>query len=80
MEYINDYRLNYSRQLLSHSAELSIDDIYMKVGFNNKSTFYRLFKQKYELTPKEFQNIAIKDRELPNQKRKGEVISHNLFL
>jgi len=80
MEYINDYRLNYSRRLLSHSAELSIDDIYMKVGFNNKSTFYRLFKQKYELTPKEFQNIAIKDRELPSQKRKGEVIFHNLFL
>lgn len=58
-EYINDFKLNYSRRLLSEDISLSIDDIYIRAGFNNKSTFYRLFKQKYDLTPKEFQKIAI---------------------
>lgn len=59
-EYIYDFRLNYSCRLLGEETNLSIDEIYLKAGFNNKSTFYRLFKQKYDLTPKEFQKIARK--------------------
>lgn len=59
MEYINDFRLNYSCHLLSQKTDLSIEDIYINAGYNNKTTFYRLFKQKYDLTPKEFRKIAL---------------------
>lgn len=58
-EYINDFRLSYSRRLLTQNTDMSIDDVYIKAGFSNKSTFYRLFRQKYDLTPREFQKIAI---------------------
>lgn len=58
-EYINDFKLNYARRLLSENINLPIDEVYINAGFNNKSTFYRLFKQKYDLTPKEFQKIAV---------------------
>ncbi len=58
-EYINHYRLEYARQLLSDIQNLSIESVYIAAGFNNKSTFYRLFKQKYDMTPKEFQKIAM---------------------
>ncbi|MDU1906234.1 MAG: helix-turn-helix domain-containing protein [Dysgonomonas sp.] len=61
-EYINHYRLEYSRQLLVTNISLSIENVYTSAGFNNKSTFYRLFKQKYGLTPNEFREIALKEK------------------
>jgi len=61
MEYINEMRLEYARRLLCYSLELSIDEIFVSSGFNSKSTFYRLFKQKYDLTPKEVRELAVKD-------------------
>ncbi len=66
-EYINDFKLNYSRRLLSENINMPIDEIYINAGFNNKSTFYRLFKQKYDLTPKEFQKIAISQHSHPHK-------------
>ncbi|GEM_PF-1098813 len=58
-EYINNHRLEYARFLLSEDTGLSIEDIYLSSGFINKSTFYRLFKLKYDLTPKEFRDVAL---------------------
>lgn len=58
MEYINEKRLEYARRLLSYNVDMSIDEVYLSSGFNSKSTFYRLFKQKYDLTPKELREIA----------------------
>lgn len=60
-EYINHHRLVYASMLLSEKNKISIDNVYLAAGFKNKRTFYRLFKLKYEMTPKEFQNIAISD-------------------
>jgi len=61
MEYINDLRLDHARRLLSQDKVLPIDTIYAMSGFTTKSTFYRLFKQKYDLTPKELRDIAAKE-------------------
>lgn len=57
-EYINDFRLEYARHLLCSDMASSVDSIYKQAGFSNKSTFYRLFKQKYNLTPKEIREVA----------------------
>lgn len=60
-EYINHHRLEYARKLLIGNTDLSVEYIYIDAGFNTKSTFYRLFKQKYDLTPKELRSIAIEN-------------------
>ncbi|MDH6310136.1 AraC-like DNA-binding protein [Dysgonomonas sp. PFB1-18] len=57
-EYINNYRLEYARILLSENMNIPVEKIYTSAGFINKSTFYRLFKQKYDMTPKEFREIS----------------------
>lgn len=66
MEYINEMRLDYARRLLCYNLEFSIDEVYIESGFNSKSTFYRLFKQKYDMTPKEVREIAVKDIHISN--------------
>lgn len=62
MEYIAEMRLEYARRLLCYSIDLPIDEVYMTSGFNSKSTFYRLFRQKYDLTPKEMREIATQNK------------------
>ncbi|SHE81070.1 helix-turn-helix domain-containing protein [Dysgonomonas macrotermitis] len=56
MEYIYDLRLEHARHLLSYNTNIPVQKIYELSGFTNKSTFYRLFKQKYTLTPQDFRN------------------------
>lgn len=54
-ELINHYRLEHARTLLKEmSDKYTIEHIAAQAGFKSKSTFYRLFKSKYGITPKEF--------------------------
>lgn len=59
--YINNYRLEYAFKML-HSSDMSltIDIIAKSSGFATVRTFYRLFKEKYGMTPSEFRkNINV---------------------
>ena len=61
MDYINRLRLSYSRELIVNLSEkLTIESIAIKAGFNSRTTFYRLFLEKYGLTPEEFKKMARK--------------------
>ena len=53
IQYINNYRLEKAAYLLT-STNNSIMDISLEVGFDNLSYFNKLFKKKYNITPKEF--------------------------
>ena len=53
IQYINNYRLEQASLLLT-STDNSIMDISLEVGFDNLSYFNKLFKKKYNITPKEF--------------------------
>ena len=53
IQYINNYRLEKASILLTTSNN-AIMDISLEVGFDNLSYFKKLFKRKYNLTPKEF--------------------------
>jgi AraC-like DNA-binding protein len=55
-EFVNEYRIAeaMSRLQKPEYAHLSILGIAMEVGFNNKSTFNRLFKKHTGLTPSQF--------------------------
>lgn len=52
-QYINNLRLTYAANLLVHTDH-SIIEISHEIGINNLSYFYRLFKQKYKITPAQF--------------------------
>lgn len=59
IEYINNYRLVMASKLLIETDK-SIMDISLEIGFNSVSYFNKLFKNTYNVTPKEFRkNLAI---------------------
>jgi len=52
-DYIKNYRLEKAAELLE-SGDISILDASLAAGFHNLSYFYREFKEKYGMTPKEW--------------------------
>ncbi|GAA0816040.1 hypothetical protein GCM10009111_15230 [Colwellia asteriadis] len=51
-EYLNEWRLNYALELLNNDKfKLTMADLAYQAGFNNRTSFYRVFKQKTGLTP-----------------------------
>ncbi len=54
--FVNDYRLKEAEILLQKEDGLIIKHIYFDVGFNNKNSFYKAFKQKNNCTPSQFRN------------------------
>ncbi len=53
--FINDYRLlEAEKLLLSNNNEHNVKTIYFDVGFNNKVTFYKVFREKHSCTPTEY--------------------------
>ncbi|BCN29132.1 AraC family transcriptional regulator [Anaeromicropila herbilytica] len=52
-ELLQTKRLNQAAYYLQHTT-LTIADIGLSVGYDNLSYFYRIFKQKYRMSPKEY--------------------------
>lgn len=52
--YISQLRINDACEILLSNNDISIEEVYMKCGFNSKATFYRSFKDIKNCTPKEF--------------------------
>jgi AraC-like DNA-binding protein len=54
-DYLNTLRHQESLQLLAqHKSTLSVTDIAYRSGFNNRNTFYKVFKEKTGLTPNQY--------------------------
>lgn len=54
-DYVNSFRVQEAMALLNQAGNtMMILDIAFEAGFNNKNTFYRLFKQHTGLTPAQF--------------------------
>lgn len=54
--YINSLRLEYSTRLLKENIEMPISEVAAKSAIPNISTYYRLFKEKYGISPSEYRN------------------------
>jgi len=54
-DFINSYRINDAKKILSENKSEAILEICYKVGFNSSSAFYRAFKKETGITPKEFE-------------------------
>lgn len=50
---IKEYRLSVVEKLLLTSQN-TVDEIMYKAGFNNRGSFYRLFSQRFGMTPKKY--------------------------
>lgn len=58
LEYINDYRLEYAREILRTDTRINIETICTIAGFSSRQTFYRLFKKQFGLTPTEYRQYS----------------------
>ena len=54
--YRNTIAIQRASFLLLHSTK-SITDIYLELNFQDKSYFYKKFKEQYGVTPKEFRKV-----------------------
>lgn len=54
--YINDKKLQFASNLLIQT-NIDIIDIGDMAGFNSHSHFYHLFKNKYDITPREYRHL-----------------------
>lgn len=52
--YLNDMRLEHSIYLLKNHPEMSIQEVGEASALPSSTTFYRLFKEKYDISPKTF--------------------------
>lgn len=55
-QFINTYRVEYAKQLLSEQTDMKILTVYTKSGFANEQSFYRTFKQISGMTPREWKD------------------------
>lgn len=55
-EYINSLRLDAAKQLLESDAGLTIEAVALDCGFNTPRTFYRQFREAYNMSPREYRN------------------------
>ena len=52
-ELLQTKRLNQAAFLLA-TTELTVSDIIAAVGYDNSSYFYRVFLERYDMTPREY--------------------------
>ena len=57
-EFINDIRLTYAAKMLTEDIGRNINEVEESCGFNSRTTFIRLFREKYGMTPSEYRNIS----------------------
>jgi len=53
-DFVNNYRIEEAKELLSKESSLSITDIIYASGFNNRVSFYKTFKKHTGTTPTDF--------------------------
>ena len=53
-QYLNTFRIEYAKQLMLSTPDEKIVSLYVKSGFANERTFFRVFKAATGLSPKEW--------------------------
>ncbi|MDR0890995.1 MAG: helix-turn-helix transcriptional regulator [Mediterranea sp.] len=61
-DYIRDIQLDNARRKLEMDENLTIEAIASECGFSSMTTFYRLFKEKYNILPTQYRRMAQKDK------------------
>ncbi|QIK55187.1 AraC family transcriptional regulator [Dysgonomonas sp. HDW5B] len=61
-EFINNFRIDYARDLLLNEDNILIKEVYTEAGFKNRNTFSQLFKEKFGMSPSEFRECANEEK------------------
>ena len=61
-EFINNFRIDYSHNLLLKEENILIKEVYTEAGFKYRNTFSQLFKEKFGMSPSEFRDCANEDK------------------
>lgn len=56
-QYVNDYRLQHAKRLLSETPDMKISAVGLESGFANERSFFRAFKSATDMTPKEWKGL-----------------------
>ncbi len=59
VEFINAERLKEAARLLREEPEAHVQDVCLRTGFKNCSYFIKLFRQRYELTPRQYRESIV---------------------
>lgn len=62
--HIREHRMEHAAQLL-RSSDLSISDIALKVGYDSQSRFSSVFKEYYQMLPKEYRRRCSEKMHMP---------------
>lgn len=62
-QYVNDYRLQHAKRLLSETPDMKISAVGLESGFANERTFFRAFKSATDMTPKEWKELEDNDKQ-----------------
>ena len=54
IQLVNKYRIEYAKRLLKDNPEIKITEVYIKSGFANETSFFRVFKAHTGLTPSQY--------------------------
>lgn len=52
--FVNEYRVEEAKQIISSNTKYTLDAIGKESGFNSKSTFYTYFKRVVGVTPSKY--------------------------
>ena len=54
IQLVNKYRIEYAKRLLKDNPDIKITEVYIKSGFANETSFFRVFKAHTGLTPNQY--------------------------
>ena len=79
-DYINELRITYAADRLRETnCKMRIIDIAYQAGFNNKNSFYRLFRQRFAVTPAAYRaeqtNQALKESASIESDQRAETLN-----
>lgn len=60
ISYVNELRINHSIKLLKQYPNYTIESIAMDSGFNNVRSYYRVFKERFDMSPAEYRKAMEK--------------------
>ena len=60
-QFVNDYRINYVKQMLRQHPEKQLSEIYSDAGFASERSFFRAFKTATGMTTREWVNKEIEE-------------------
>lgn len=63
-KYLNVLRTTHAGKMLIEDHHLPVDVVAANSGFSSRSSFYRMFKEHYGMTPAEFVSISRKKERL----------------